>query len=125
MATILVTDDYNVTRRVMGHILEHYGYTVLAATHGLEALDVLEQHHVDLLLLDINMPEMDGLTLLQTLRGSPEFAALPVIILTASGQDEDRYQAEQLGANGFLNKPTGSAELVQAVETVLGQMNLE
>lgn len=117
--TILVTDDYNVTRRVMGHILEHYGYRVMVAAHGLEALDVLAAHPIDLLLLDINMPEMDGLTLLERLRTTPEYAALPVIILTASGQDDDRQRAEELGANGFLNKPTGSAELIEVVQAIL------
>ena len=121
MATILVTDDYNVTQRVMGHILRRYGYDVLVAAHGLDALECLEQHTIDLLLLDISMPEMDGLTLLKHLRASPQYVNLPVVMLTASGQDTDRRNAEELGANGFLSKPIGSAELLDMVRTVLGE----
>lgn len=121
MPTILVTDDYNVTRRVMGHILQHYGYNVLVAEDGLHALDMLEQHHVDLMLLDINMPQLNGLALLKILRESEQYATLPVVMLTASGDGDDRQDAERLGANGFLNKPTGSSELVQVVQAVLGE----
>ncbi len=121
MTTILVTDDYAVTQRVMGHILRRYGYEVLVADHGLQALERLAAHPVDLMLLDISMPEMDGLTLLRHLRTSDEYADLPIVMLTASGQDSDRFAAEELGADGFLSKPAGSAELVEMVRLVLGE----
>jgi CheY-like chemotaxis protein len=115
MATILVVDDYSVTLRVLGHILEHGGYDVLTAGNGMEALETLAEMPVDLVISDIAMPEMDGLSLLRNLRADERFESLPIIMLTASGQDEDRRVAETTGANGFLTKPVGSAELLDAV----------
>jgi len=115
MTTILIVEDYPVTQRVLGTTLRNEGYTVVIAAHGLEALEALANTAVDLALVDIAMPEMDGLTLLQHLRADPRYRQLPVVMLTASGQDEDRAQALALGANGFLTKPASSQELVSTI----------
>jgi CheY-like chemotaxis protein len=119
MYRVLIVDDYAVTQRVLGHILQRYGYITYTAINGVEALEVLQEIEVDLLILDIAMPEMDGLTLLKTLRTDSHYDDLPIIMLTASGQDEDRVTAEEIGANAFLTKPAGSAELMDVVERVL------
>jgi CheY-like chemotaxis protein len=120
MASILIVDDYAVTQRVLGHILQHAGFTVYGAFNGVEALEMLDDVSVDLVISDIAMPEMDGLELLRRIRNHPELGDLPVIMLTASGQDEDRVLAEEAGANGFLTKPASSAELLDAVGNFLG-----
>ncbi|MFP4323644.1 MAG: response regulator [Anaerolineales bacterium] len=119
MATILIADDNPTIQRIISHTLRRAGHEIITAYDGLEALDILEQHTIELGIFDIAMPEMDGLTLLQTVRKSPEYAALPVVMLTASGQDEDRVQAETLGADGFLTKPTSSREILDLVEQLL------
>lgn len=119
MHKVLIVDDYAVTQRVLGHILQRHGYITYTAINGIEALEVLDEIRVDLLILDIAMPEMDGLTLLKTLRTDPQYDDLPIIMLTASGQDEDRVTAEETGADAFLTKPAGSAELMDVVERVL------
>lgn len=119
MPKILIVDDYAVTQRMLGHILSRGGYEVFSAMNGLEALSILENTAVDLMILDIAMPGMDGLTLLRKLRENQAFDHVPILMLTASGQDEDRALAEDAGATGFLNKPIGSSELLAVIEKVL------
>lgn len=116
MATILIVDDNSTIQRVLSHTLRREGHEILLADNGLVALDILKDRTVQLAIVDIAMPEMDGITLLNHLRSNPSFQTLPVIMLTASGQDEDREVAKAKGANDFLTKPTGSQELIAAVQ---------
>jgi CheY-like chemotaxis protein len=115
LATILIVEDYPVTQRVLSLTLRNNGYQAVIAGNGLEALDRLAETPIDLVLADIAMPEMDGLTLLRHLRSDKRYEGLPVIMLTASGQDEDRALAMSIGANGFLYKPASSHELLDTV----------
>ncbi len=115
VAKILVVEDYPVTQRVLSLTLRNSGHDVTVAGDGEEALRKLGQAPVDLALVDIAMPEIDGLTLLRHLRSDNRFQSLPVIMLTASGQDEDRAMALSIGADGFLNKPTSSRELIETI----------
>jgi CheY-like chemotaxis protein len=115
MATILIVDDQAVTRRVLSLTLRNEGYDIMTAEDGLDALSRLEEAPVDLVLLDITMPRMDGLALLHALRSDERHAALPVIMLTANGQDSTRKAALSIGADGFLTKPTSSHELIETV----------
>ncbi len=119
MHTILVVDDYAVTQRVLSHILRQGGFESLAALNGREALQILNARAIDLILCDIAMPEMDGLELLVHLRGDDRFDDLPIIMLTASGQDDDRMMAERAGADGFLTKPASSGELLEMIHKFL------
>ena len=115
MARILIVDDNAVLRRVISVTLRKAGYTVLAAENAAEAVRLLAEAPVDLMLLDVAMPETDGLTLLRRLRADVRYKKLPIVMLTASGQDEDRFSAHAEGANDFLTKPASSAELVDTV----------
>lgn len=115
MATVLVVDDYAISLRLLTHILQRANHDALTASHGLEALDLLDQHPIDLVILDIDMPEMDGIAVLKHIRADARFQYLPVVMLTASGNDDDRVQAESAGANGFLTKPVSSGEIINLV----------
>ena len=115
MATILIVDDYAVSLRLLNHILLRANHKPVTASNGLQALDVLEQEPVDLVILDIDMPEINGIEVLRRIRADARFTTLPVIMLTASGDDEDRKQAEASGANGFLTKPTSSDEIIAII----------
>ena len=115
MATILIVEDYPVTQRVLSLTLKNNGHNAVIAGNGVEALERLQETTVDLALVDIAMPEMDGLELLRHLRADSRYQSLPVIMLTASGQDDDRAAALSVGANGFLTKPASSRELIEAV----------
>lgn len=119
MGTVLIVEDHSVTRRVLVQILQKGGHTVLTAGHGREAIERLGGAQVDLVISDIAMPEMDGISLLKHLRADSRYRSLPVIIITASGQDEDRLVAQAEGSNGFLTKPVSSNELLELVRQFL------
>lgn len=116
MATILVVEDYLVAQRMYSHMLRKKGYTVVVANNGLVALERLAEQQVDLVVADLSMPEMDGVALLQHLRADERYRHLPVIMLTASGQEQDRVRAEAEGANDFLTKPTSSQEFIETIK---------
>jgi CheY-like chemotaxis protein len=120
VAKILIVEDYPVTQRVLSLTLKNSGHDVQIANNGLEALQRLDLAPIDLALVDIAMPEMDGLELLRQLRLDKRYNALPVIMLTASGQDEDRQTALNIGADGFLTKPTSSRELLETIQRFVG-----
>jgi CheY-like chemotaxis protein len=119
MATILVVDDQPVIQRVLGAQLRKNGYDSEACGCASDALSRLSESVFDLIILDIAMPEMDGLSLLRLLRQDPRFTQLPAVMLTASGQDEDRAAAFAAGATAFLTKPTSSWELAETVNRAL------
>ena len=115
MAAILVVDDKTVVQRVIGVTLRKAGHTLTIASNAAEAMQRLADTPVDLMLLDVSMPDVDGLTLLGQLRADARYRDLPIVMLTASGQDQDRIDARATGANDFLTKPASSAELVETV----------
>jgi two-component system chemotaxis response regulator CheY len=119
MATILVVDDYSTSQRLLGFILRQNNHTVVTANHGLNALEQLAKIPVDLVITDLSMPEMDGLTLLQELRADPRLTNLPVIILTGSAYEQDNARAKAAGATSFLTKPVESEELISMVNHLL------
>ncbi len=118
---VLVVDDSMSVRRLIEFTLKSKGYGVAAAADGQEALTLLESGHFDLMVLDINMPHLDGLSLLKILRERPQWADLPVLVETAEGQDEDRDRALLLGATGCIDKPFKPTELLSRVASLLDQ----
>lgn len=119
MATILIVDDYVVTQRMLSFTLQKEGYTTITAAGGREALQRLAETSVNLAIVDLAMPEMDGIALLRLIRAQEQFKHLPIIMLTASGEDQDRVIAKQAGADDFLTKPTSSRELIATVSHLL------
>ncbi|GIW27302.1 MAG: DNA-binding response regulator [Meiothermus sp.] len=115
MINILVVDDEAVVRRTLRALLERAGYVVLEATHGLEALDLLDK--ADLIVLDWNMPRMNGLELLRHIR--EERPDLPVLMLTAHDGEAERVQGLRQGADDYLGKPLRSAEFLARIEALL------
>ena len=119
--TILVVEDSEVTRSLVVSILQDHNYRILEADDGRHAWNRLNKHHVDLVLTDIQMPRMDGLQLLQKIRGSDDYADLPVVILTTLGEPEDKKRAMGLGANGYLVKLSFQEEdLLETVNRHIG-----
>lgn len=120
MAKILLVDDHTVHLRMYSHTLRKHGHMVVVAGNGRDALSCLTENDIDLVITDLAMPEMDGLMLLKHLRADERYQALPVIMLTASGQDQDQRLARNEGVSAFLTKPTGSRELIDTVHRLLG-----
>lgn len=114
--TILAADDDPQLLRLMTRNLQLEGYDVLAASDGLQALELVESNAPDLVLLDVMMPKMDGFTVCYRVR---EFSAVPIIIVTARGQDQDKVRGLDLGADDYLTKPFSVDELLARVRAVL------
>jgi DNA-binding response OmpR family regulator len=114
--TIVAADDDPQLLRLVTRNLEFEGYEVLPASDGKLALEQVEAHTPDLVLLDVMMPRMDGFTVCQRVR---EFSTVPVIIVTARGQDEDKVRGLDLGADDYLTKPYSVDELLARVRAVL------
>lgn len=114
--TVLAADDDPQLLRLMTRNLQLEGYEVLAASDGQQALELIESNSPDLVLLDVMMPKMDGFTVCYRVR---EFSAVPIIIVTARGQDQDKVRGLDLGADDYLTKPFSVDELLARVRAVL------
>ena len=119
MATILVVDDSSAIRRIISRTLESAGYHVLEATDGRDALDVCRAQRPDLVLLDIDMPVMDGHAALREMRDDPDLRSTPVLFLTARTGGADVATGLELGAQDYLRKPCEPAELTARVGMAL------
>jgi adenylate cyclase len=115
---ILVVDDLAPNVRLLEAVLSPKGFRVVTASSGAEALDVLGKEHPDLVLLDILMPGMDGYQVCRRIREDPGTAFLPVIMITASGEEE-KIRAIESGADDFVNKPFDQAELLARVRSLV------
>jgi CheY-like chemotaxis protein len=118
---ILVVDDNPDSVTIMRTILEAQRYAVLVATSGAQALDRLGQEKVDLVLLDIMMPEMSGLEVLQRIKEEPTTGGLPVIMVTAKTRDDDVLSGYQYGADYYITKPFTAKQLLYGVNLLLGK----
>jgi chemotaxis family two-component system sensor histidine kinase/response regulator PixL len=119
MASILVAEDNLVMQKLLSKRLRDAGHHIQLAENGIEALALLERVPVDLILCDIAMPQMDGLTLLRRVRRNEQFHHVPIVMLTTSVLDQHRQEAQQAGANGFLLKPVSSWELETMINSLL------
>ncbi|HUH06260.1 MAG TPA: response regulator [Egibacteraceae bacterium] len=115
---VLVVDDEPSVRVVVRASLSGVGIAVVEASDGPSALDALSREEVDLVLLDLMMPELDGFDVLDRIRAEPEFAHIPVIILTAKTGEDPHVAAFRAGADGYLTKPFDVEALVSQVQDV-------
>ena len=117
--TILIVDDSNSVRKMVEFALKSRNYEVVIAQDGQQALEFLPGGQLDLVILDINMPRLDGLSLLKIIRENSEHSELPVLMLTTEGQDADRQKAIELGATDYMVKPFKPTELLEQVGKLL------
>jgi two-component system cell cycle response regulator DivK len=118
--TILVVEDNPDNMYVLDHLLTRKGYTVQQAIRGEDALALIRQRAPALVLMDMQMPGMDGYTVVRELRRQPELASLPVIAVTANSMPGDREQTLAAGCTDYVAKPINPRELLQLVEYYLG-----
>ncbi len=116
---ILTVDDSPSVRKMVEFSLKSKGYTMGAAGDGLEALELLNQEPYDAIILDVNMPRMNGLEFLEKRLEIEKIADIPVIMLTTEGQDEDRDKAISLGATAYIIKPFKPSQLLELLEEFL------
>lgn len=116
MTRILAVDDEPLYQHLLKVNLEKEGYEVVTASNGEEALDMVSTRHPDLVIMDIMMPKLDGLTTSERIR---QFSNIPIIILTARGEESDRVRGLNIGADDYVVKPFSATELIARVRAVL------
>lgn len=121
MATILIAEDEKNLQELMTQRLKHY-YTILLADNGSQALDILESKHVDLLITDVMMPEIDGFSLLKHIRNNG--MTLPVLILTAKQSFSDKQTGFVFGTDDYMTKPVNFDELHWRIDALLRRSNI-
>lgn len=120
--SILIVDDDPEIRRLLVDYLARNGFSALAARNGREMWQLLDHHAIDLVVLDLMLPDTDGLTLCRDLRARPKTSALqsmPVLMLTARGEETDRIVGIEMGADDYLVKPFNPRELLARIKTIL------
>jgi two-component system chemotaxis response regulator CheY len=120
MATILTVDDTASMRQMISFTLHSVGHEVIQASDGVEALKVVEGKKIDLVIADVNMPNMDGISLVKSLRALPDFRFTPILMLTTESQDTKRAEGKVAGATGWIVKPFNPEQLLTVVKKVLG-----
>jgi chemosensory pili system protein ChpA (sensor histidine kinase/response regulator) len=119
--TALVVDDSITMRRVTQRLLERRGVRVLTARDGLDAITVMQEHEVDIILLDIEMPRMDGYQFATHVRNDVKAKDTPIIMITSRSGEKHRAKAIEIGVNDYLSKPYQESQLVAAIEALLGK----
>ena len=121
MNKILIAEDNPVNRELLRELLESRGYSVTEASNGQEALGSIEESRPDILLLDLDMPVLDGFATVRRIRENPSRASLPVLAVTAYAMQGDREKVLTSGFDGYLSKPIQSRLLFEELDRFLGK----
>jgi two-component system OmpR family response regulator len=118
---ILIAEDEPSILESLDFILRRAGWSISSVTDGDAVLDAVRRLRPRMVVLDVMLPKRSGFDVLKQIRANVELRSMPVLILTAKGQQQDRRTAEELGADGFVTKPYANAEVVGAVRLLLGE----
>ncbi|MFA5073239.1 MAG: response regulator [Nitrospirota bacterium] len=119
---ILIVDDCQTTRRLLGLYLRSKGFDIAQAENGLDALEKLGSENVNLIISDLNMPYMDGIEFVKAVRADQRQAHLPVLMVTTETDIEERERAISAGVNGYLTKPVSAEVVMQNIRLILKNM---
>src|SRR5215470_9604035 len=119
MERVLIVDDDPDIQRLVSYNLSQAGFQVTTASSGRTALETVEKHPPDLIILDIMMPDIDGMEVCRTLRQRDDSRRIPIIMLTARGEEIDRVIGFELGADDYVSKPFSPRELVLRAKSIL------
>lgn len=117
---ILAVDDSGSMRDMVSFTLKSGGFNVVAACDGVEAMKIARSRSVSLVLTDLNMPNMDGITLIKELRGLPGYKFTPILMLTTEAGQDRKQQGKEAGATGWVVKPFNPDQLLATIKKVLG-----
>ncbi len=123
MARILIAEDERDIRELIVFTLEFGGFQVIAAANGQEAVELARQHRPDLIILDVRMPKMSGYEACRILKSQEETRTIPVVFLSAKGQEAEIRQGMEAGADAYILKPFAPDELIQQVRAILDRHN--
>ncbi len=117
--TILIVDDSESIREVVSFTLKNEGYDVLVGVDGKDALKFLDGSHIDLIITDLHMPEMNGIEFIKSVRVMDQYKRIPILFLTTESQSSKKMEAKEAGATGWIIKPFVPAKLIAALKKVL------
>lgn len=117
--TIMIVEDYDDTRLLLKHGLEGLGYSVLEASNGQEAVDIADREHPDLILMDLDLPILDGIAATQKIRQQSHMESVPIVAVTAYPMSYSRVKAFAKGCNEYMPKPIDMSELASLVNRYL------
>ncbi len=120
---VLVVDDCRITRKIVSMYLNNSGFKTISAGNGVEAIEKLVASSVDIIISDLNMPQMDGAGLIEWIRSNPSFRDIPLVILTTENDNLRKSDLIQKGATAFLTKPITKETLVGEVTRILEECN--
>ena len=120
MPVIMTVDDTTSMRQMVSFTLTDSGHKVVEARDGEEALEMAKKDKIDAFIVDINMPKMDGISLVKELRALPSYKFVPILMLTTESQDSKRQEGKAAGATGWLVKPFNPEQLLNVIKKVLG-----
>jgi len=119
---ILIVDDDATTRKLLGLYLKAKGYEVAYAENGLDGIEKLGRENPNLIISDLNMPYMDGMEFVKTVRGDPVHHEIPILMVTTEADPEERERAMSIGVNGYLIKPVTADVVTQNIRHILKTM---
>lgn len=117
--TVLIVDDSASMRQIVRLTLESVGFTIVEGSNGQEGLDQLRAHRVQAIISDVNMPVMDGISLVRLVRGLADYRALPILLMTTASDAARKNQGRVAGASGWIVKPFSPAQLLETLDKVL------
>ena len=119
--SILIVDDSKIVLDISEFVVTSAGYRALTAVSGNEALEILGRQKIDLIMIDINMPGMDGYTLISTVRSDNQFKKVPIIIITTEAEAKDKKKGFDAGADAYIIKPIVPEELLAHIQLLVGK----
>ncbi len=114
--TFMIVDDSASMRQLVAFTIKDAGYDVLLAENGRDALEKMARAKVDMVITDLNMPEMDGITLIRELRGKADYKFVPIVMLTTESQEAKKQEGRAAGASGWIVKPFSPSQLMDVVK---------
>ena len=118
--TVLIVEDNELNMKLFHDLLDAHGYQILQTKDGMEALDIARQHHPDLILMDIQLPEVSGLEVTKWLKEDPDLRAIPVVAVTAFAMKGDEERIREGGCEAYLSKPISVGKFIETVRRFIG-----
>jgi len=116
---VLIVDDCDTTRKLLSYIIRERGFKIVGASNGIEALEILATTPIDIVLTDLNMPQMDGYELSRTLRKQEEYKNLPIVMITTEASEADKKLGLDAGVSTYLSKPITPQRLLYEIEKLV------
>jgi len=114
----LTVDDSKTIREMVSFTLKNAGYQILEAEDGVKAVDIIKANNVDVVITDLNMPNMNGIDLIKAIRANPKYSAVPILMLTTEGDANKKVEGKNAGATGWIVKPFQPEKLVEVIKRV-------